>query len=137
MGPSRDSPVEAVIRQMRPRTLFTVRGGARFEVDSLAPDAVELLFGGSKTRTVIRWTCLEGIPAFLHEKGWVEIGATHSVTVKPGTLEAYLRTCLRRSTGGYVAALLAEADIIDVDPRKPAKIRLKRSTGHGVTRWIR
>ena len=90
MGPSRDSPVEAVIRQMRPRTLFTVPGGARFEVDNLAPDAVELLFGGSKTRTVIRWTCLEGIPAFLHEKGWVEIGATHSVTVKPGTLEAYL-----------------------------------------------
>ncbi len=96
MGPSRDSPVEAVIRQMRPRTLFTVPVGARFEVDNLAPDAVELLFGGSKTRTVIRWTCLEGIPAFLHEKGWVEIGATHSVTVKPGTLEAYLRTCLRR-----------------------------------------
>ena len=48
MGPSRDSPVEAVIRQMRPRTLFTVPGGARFEVDNLAPDAVELLFGGSK-----------------------------------------------------------------------------------------
>ena len=98
MGPSRDSPVEAVIRQMRPRTLFTDPGGARIEVDNLAPDAVELLFGGSKTRTVIRWTCLEGIPAFLHEKGWVEIGATHSVTVKPGTLEAYLRTCLRRCT---------------------------------------
>ena len=72
-----------------------------------------------------------------HEKGWVEIGATHSVTVKPGTLEAYLRTCLRRSTGGYVAALLAEADIIDIDPRKPVKIRLKRRTGHGATRKIR
>lgn len=118
-------PVEAAIRQLGPRTLFTVPDRARFEVANLAPDAVELLFGGRRTRTVIRWTCLEDIPAFLHEKGWVEIGATHSVTVKPGTLEAHLRTCLRRSTGGYVAALLAEAGLIDIDPRKPAKIRLR------------
>ena len=119
-------PVEAAVRKASPRTLLTVPGGARFEVESLSGDAVDLLFGKSRTRTVLRWGCLEGIPAFLDERDWVEIGATHSVTVKPGTLEAYLRSCLRRSTGGYVAALLAEADIVDVDRRKPARIRLKK-----------
>ena len=119
-------PVEAAVRKANPRTLLTVPGGARFEVERLSGDAVNLLFGKSRTRTVIRWACLEGIPAFLDERDWVEIGAAQSVTVNPGTLEAYLRTCLRRSTGGYVAALLAVAGIVDVDRRKPARIRLKK-----------
>ena len=118
--------VEATIRHVNPKTLFTVPARARFEVHNLSRVGVELLLGQSKTRALIRWTCLEGIPAFLNRKDWVEIGATHNATVKPGTLETYLRTCLRLSTGGYVAALLAEAEIVDVDPLPPAKDRLKK-----------
>ena len=118
--------VEAAIRHVDPKTLFTVPAGARFEVHNLPRGGVELLFGESKTRTFIRWACLEGIPAFLNTKDWVEIGAIHNVAVKPGTLEAYLRTCLPRSTGGYVAALLSAAEIVDVNPRRPAKVRLKK-----------
>ena len=118
--------VETAIRHVNPKTLFTVPAGARFEVHNRSRVGVELLFGKSKTRTLIQWTCLEGIPAFLNTKDWVEIGAIQNVTVKPETLEAYLRTCLPRSTGEYVAALLAATQIVDVDPRRPAKVRLKK-----------
>ena len=95
----RTRPVEAAVRKASPRTFLTVPGGAPFEVRNLSHDAVELLFGKSKTRTVIRWVCLEGIPAFLDDRDCVEIGAIQSATIKPGTLEAYPRTCLRLARG--------------------------------------
>ena len=118
--------VEVSIRRVGRGTFYTVPGRAPFEVDKFSEAGVQLLFGKRKTRTHLRWDCLEGIPDFLRNKNWVEIGARYDVTVEPQTLEAYLRSCLRRSTGGYVAALLAAADIVDVDPHAPAKVRLKK-----------
>ena len=118
--------VEVSIRQVGLGTFYTVPGGAPFDVDKFSKSGVQLLFGKRKTRTRLGWDCLEGIPDFLRKKDWVEIGARYDVTVKPRSLEAYLRSCLRRSTGGYVAALLAAADIVDVDPHAPARVRLKK-----------
>ena len=100
-----------------------------FEVAYVSNNEVVLLLGSSKSKTPIPSGCWNGIIAFLKGKGWVEIGAIHSVTGKPGTLEDYINNHkpVSRSTGNYVAAVLEYADIIEIDRRRPNKVRLKSS----------
>lgn len=118
---------DSVRQRLKPGAkLYSVPGRAQFEVKELSDDALVLLFGQKKTRTVIRWSYLEGVSSFLEGKAWVEIGAVHKVSGVAGTLDGYIKGCgLRRTTGGYVAAVLLDAGIVDVDPSRPARIRLK------------
>jgi hypothetical protein len=107
--------------------LGTVPKRAVFEVKALSAEALILLFGKKKARTPIPWDCLEGIPQFLSRKGWVEIRSVHITTGIPGSLDGYLKTNGGpiRTTGGYVAAVLEAAGIVDVNLRSPAMVRLK------------
>ena len=122
-------PVESAIRQRvhSGMMLRTVPMRAAFEIKELSPNALVLLFGQKKARTSIPWECLEGVPGFLNNNGWVKIGSVHITTGNPGTLDGYVKTNggPPRTTGGYVAAVLEAAEIVDVDLRRPAKIRLK------------
>jgi hypothetical protein len=61
---------------------------------------------------------------FLGGKGWVEIGSRYEVGGKVGTLDGYLKRCVKRATAGWVAALLEAAGLVEVVRSRPAKVRL-------------
>jgi hypothetical protein len=85
-------PVEAAIRSsVRPgEVLPTPTGTATFEVGQLEPEALSLLFGPKRTVTLLPWRCLEGIPDYLHGRGWMPVGANRDVNSNYG-LDGILR----------------------------------------------
>src|SRR5262245_32430593 len=80
--------------------LVTPTGSAPFSVGRLGPESLVLLLGQKRAWTPIRWSCLEGIPDFLRGRGWVRIGGAFDVHGEPGTLDQYLKGCLKRATAG-------------------------------------
>ncbi len=117
--------VEAAIRSsVRPReVLRTPTDTATFEVDQLAEEGLSLLFGSKKTRTLLTWRCLEGIPAYLRGRGWVLVGANRDVNSEYG-LDGYLKGWIKRQTANYVAVVLERAGIVELNRERPAQIRL-------------
>jgi hypothetical protein len=59
--------VETAIRSsVRPGEILpTPTGTVTFVVKQLDAEGLSLLFGPKKTRTLLTWRCLEGIPGFL------------------------------------------------------------------------
>ena len=123
--------VEANVRKfVEPGMMLgTVPRRASFEVLELAADDIVLLFGKKKTRTVISWSCLEKTMQFMAHRDWIEIRSVHDTTGVPGSLDGYIKSNggPKRTVGGYVAAILEAAGIVDVDTHSPAKIRLRES----------
>lgn len=102
--------------------LVTPIQGKKFKVESISPSGITLILG-KKWRTPIPADCWNGIPNYLFDKGWVEIGAIHGIS-KPGTLENYIDGFISRSAGNYVASILEHAGIVEIDRDLPSKIRL-------------
>jgi hypothetical protein len=121
-------PVEIAIRaRISPGIrLPTPTGRATFIVHELNPRGIVLLLGPKQARTPLSWDCLEGIPDVLRNRGWVRIGANRDVAGNPGTLDAYLKGCLKRQTADYVEVVLERADLVELDRDSPARIRLVR-----------
>ena len=119
-------PVEIAIRGAMHTgdQLVTPTRSASFSLGRLDANGVVLLIGAKEAWTPMRWACLEGVVAFLHGQGWVEIGGKHASDADPSTLDGYLRACLRRSTGSYVAAHLERAGVLEIDRGRPARVRL-------------
>ena len=117
--------VEAAIRSsVRPReVLRTPTDTATFEVDQLAAEGLSLLFGSKKTRTLLTWRCLEGIPAYLRGRGWVLVGANRDVNSEYG-LDGYLKGWIKRQTANYVAVVLERAGVVELNRDRPAQVRL-------------
>ena len=83
-----------------------------------------LLLGAKQAWTPLSWSCLEGVPEILRHRVWLRIGANRDVSGNPGTLDAYLKRCLKRQTADYVAVVLERAGLVDLDRNTPARIRL-------------
>src|SRR5690242_19099992 len=117
--------VEAAIRSsVRPgEVLPTPTGTAAFVVDQLDAEGLSLLFGPKKTRTLLSWRCLEGVPGYLRGRGWVLVGAHRDVNSDYG-LDGYLKGWIKRQTANYVAVVLERAGIVDLDRERPAQVRL-------------
>jgi hypothetical protein len=92
-------------------------------VDQLDAEGLSLLFGPQKTRTLLTWRCLEGIPGYLRGRGWVLVGANRD-TNSNYRLDGYLKRCIKRQTANYVAVVLERAGVLELDRERPAKIRL-------------
>ena len=60
---------------------------------------------------------------------WVEIRSVHDTTGVPGWLDGHLKSNggPRRTVGGYVAAVLEAARIVEVDSSRPARVRLSKT----------
>ena len=96
-----------------------------FEVERLDSRGISLLLGKDRTRSVIPWQCLEGIPPYVHQKGGrVEIGGQYKVGARPGTLDAYLKAWVNRATAGWVAVVLETAGVLEITSDRPAQVRL-------------
>ncbi|MFI7650640.1 hypothetical protein ACIBTZ_31880 [Micromonospora sp. NPDC049460] len=107
--------------------LPTPTGRATFGVGEVSPAGLVLLFGTKQTRTVFSWSCLEGIPGYLHGRGWVRVGANRDVHGSQSTLDGYLKTFVKRQAADYVAVVLERAGVVDLDRERPARVRLRRT----------
>jgi hypothetical protein len=92
-------------------------------VDQLAPEGLSLLFGHKKTRTLLTWRCLEGIPAYLRGRGWEPVAANRHANSDYG-LDGYLKGWIKRQTANYVAVVLERAGVVELNGERPAQIRL-------------
>jgi hypothetical protein len=119
--------VETAVRQhVHPGARFqTPTGRGTFVVDELRPDGLTLLLGPKRTSTLLRWGDLEGISAFLHERGEVCVGANRDLVGDPMTLDGYLKTCVKRQVANYVAVVLEHAGLVELDRDRPARIKLR------------
>lgn len=98
-----------------------------FKVRTIDGKGILLLLGKKETPTKISWECLEGIPAFLRSKGWVKIEMTFNTKGTPNTFDGYMKKHIRRATANYIAVVLEKANIVEIDRRRPLRIRLKPS----------
>ena len=85
--------------------LQTPTGRASFTVDAIDSDGVVLLFGPKKTATHFNWDCLEGVPKYLQERGWILVGANRILPGTSGTLDGYMKKHVPRQTANCVAAM--------------------------------
>ncbi len=119
--------VEAAIRSrlVQGQTLYTPTQRATFTVSEIDAEGVILLLGQGRTKTRLNWACLEGIPNYVDSNGGdIEIGGVHQTVGRPGTLDAYLKGCVKRTTAGWVAVLLETAGIARIIRDSPARIRM-------------
>lgn len=126
MGSRSPGPVERAIRSnlVSGTTLSTPAQGKPFTVSRIDDHGVVLLLGERQTATPLSWTCLEGVVRFLAGRGWVEIGSRYDVSSSPDTLDGYLKGCINRATAGWVAAVLEQAAVVEIDRSRPAAVRL-------------
>ena len=119
-------PVEAAIRaHVSPGSrLPTPTGRAAFVVHELNSTGMVLLLVQKRAWTFLSWDCTEGVPTFLRDRGWVRVGANRDVHGNPGTLDSYLKNCLKRQTADYVAVVLERAGVVELDRDTPARVRL-------------
>jgi len=120
-------PVERAVRKAISSgdKLHTPAQGAEFEVAKVGGNGLVLLLGKKQAWTPLSWECLEGIPGFLRRKGWVDIGSKFDTSADPMTLDGYLKTCIKRATAGWVAVVLEQSGVIEIDRGRPARVRLR------------
>ena len=122
-------PVEKAIRSSvhEGQVLHTPSRGAPFTVERIDAKGVVLLLGKGQWWTRISWTCLEGVvPYIRHHGGIVDIGGQHVTEGRPGTLDGYLKGCIKRTTAGWVAVLLKTAGVLEIVHQRPARVALAR-----------
>jgi len=107
------------------QTLCTAAQGSEFTVARLLPDHLVLLLGRTEAWTPLGWKCLEGVPDFLHGRDWVTIASRWDTSSDPGTLDGYLKCCIKRATAAYVAAVLNHAGVVEINRGRPAQARLR------------
>lgn len=126
-------PVERAVRSSveEGARLPTPAGRAEFVVDRLDSRGATLLFGPRRTPTFFSWACLEGIVDYLQGRNWTPVGANRDVRGNPNTLDWYLKQHVARQTANYVAVLLNRAGVLDLETKRPARVRLSsaRNTG--------
>lgn len=126
-------PVERAVRSSveEGARLPTTAGKAGFVVDRLDSRGVTLLFGPPAHADVLLLACLEGIVDYLQGRNWTPVGANRDVRGNPNTLDWYLKQHVARQTTNYVAVLLNRAGVLDLETKRPARVRLSsaRNTG--------
>ena len=93
-------------------------------MDRIDQRGVVLVLGKGGWHTRLSWECLEGIVPFLSARSWTIIGGRFETPGGPGTLDEYLKGCLKTSTAPWVAAMLAEAGIVEMSAESPVRLRL-------------
>ncbi len=103
--------------------LKTPTGRGTFEIAEITNDAVVLLFGNQRTPTPLSWSLLDAALEDIAGRGWVPIGASHSVHSALGSFEALLKPAVNRSCANYVAVLLERVGLLEIDRHLPARVR--------------
>jgi hypothetical protein len=108
--------------------LYTPSRKAQFTVKSVdSKNGVITFCVGSDKLIKVPKACWNSIPSFLKDKGWVQIVAIHDKLLH-GTFDEYLNSCLDKSHpswASYVVPVLDYVKIIEVDSKRPSKVKLK------------
>jgi len=100
----------------------TPSGRGEFRIKQIGREGIEVEVGKGGYPIHIPRECWNGLPEFLENKGWVRIGATHSIT-RDFTLDSYLkRFTSGTSAASYVATILEKAGLVKIDRSRPNKI---------------
>lgn len=118
-----EGPIRASI--VPGQLLWTRAQHAQFRVQDVRSDAIVLLLGVKEAVTTLPWRDLEAALDTLPRGQWVEVGAGYRLVGEPGTLDGALKQYVNRAVASYVAALLVEAQLADVDGGRPLRIKLK------------
>ncbi len=119
-------PVERAVRsRLAPGTrLHTPSQRAPFLVSQIESRGIVLDLA-MKHSTPVSWDCLENTVPFLRGRGWVRCAGRHSTESEPGSLDEYLKNNgPRRDVTNWVAAVLAEAGVAELQVGPPLMIRL-------------
>jgi hypothetical protein len=124
---SRIGAVESAVRRniTTGAVLSTPTGRGQFTVAELGIRGPVLLLGHQEARTLIPWVALEGVPEFLGADNWSVIGGVYDQAADPTTLDGYMKEFVNRATAGWVACLLEAARVVQIDRRRPAKVRMR------------
>ena len=99
-------------------------GRWRVQSRSYSSDGLVLLLGKKEAWTPLPWRALEEIPELLRGRGWIPIGSTYATEAVEGTLDGHLKKYLARATAGWVAVVLENAGVIEIDRSRPARVKL-------------
>lgn len=103
--------------------LMTPAQGKPFLVADMSSEALVLDLA-EKWRTPIPWSSIEGIVPFVSAHGSVLIAGQYDTEGTDGTLDGYLKAYVNRATAGWVAAVLEAAEVLEIDRRRPARVRV-------------
>ena len=101
--------------------------GAKFTVESITPNEMVFRVGEKKTRVAVHMDAIDDLVKefkFIPPGGWMKIGATTGQP-KSGTLAAVVRPHTQgASSASQFAAVLAKVNVAEINPSRPARIRL-------------
>jgi hypothetical protein len=109
--------------------LLTPVERVEFKIKSVTPDKLVFSVGAKPTLIPIPKAIWNDIPDFLGDHKWKKIGVCHGKAPK-GSLQEFIDQHSSRGTqhsadANYVASVLACLGIVDVDPKRPSKVRLR------------
>jgi hypothetical protein len=81
--------------------------------------------------TRLPWQALEEIPEFFRRRGWLRTTGTFDTESEEGTLSAHLKRYVKRETANWVAVVLEEAGVLELDRNRPVRARLRDDFDHG------
>lgn len=120
--------IRLAIREELPNdTTLKTSSGAEFLVESISPTQVVFRVGEKRNRVTLDLACIEDLVKefkFLPPGRWMRIGASRGKP-KPGTLDAAVQPHSRGgSATSYFAAVLQHIGVAEINPDRPARIRL-------------
>jgi hypothetical protein len=119
--------VESAVRAaVRPgEILWTPSGRGRFSIAEYTSDGLVLLLGEKQAWTPLPWRALEEVPDLLRGRRRVLIGSLYSTDSLPGSLDEHLKGFFPRATAGWVAVVLEQARVLEIDRSRPATVQLR------------
>ena len=105
--------------------LETPGRGKPFEVQRLHGRGIVLLLGEGRWETSIPWEALEGVVDLLRGRGWVRTTGSFAPEPDTETLSGFLKQHVNRETANWVAVVLEEAGVLEIDRSRPLRARLR------------
>ncbi len=122
-----DTIRQAIRSKLKNGTSLKTASGAKFIVESVSPTEMVFRVGEKKTRVAVHVNAIDDLVKefrFIPSGGWLKIGAT-TAEPKPGTLGAIVRPHTHgASSASQFAAVLAHVKVAEINPNRPARIRL-------------
>jgi hypothetical protein len=120
-------PVEKAVRAhlREGQELETPGQGKPFWVHRLDGGGLVLLLGKGRWETRVPWEALEGVADLLRGQGWVRTTGSFAPEDDTTTLSGYLKQYVYRETANWVAVVLTEAGVLELDRTRPVRARLR------------
>lgn len=119
-------PVERAVRKSVSSgdVLRTPGQGKPFTVDRVDGQGLVLLLGQGRWETPVPWDALEGTPGIFRGRGWLRTTGSFSRNDDSTTLDGYLKQYVSRETANWVAVVLEQAGVLELDRTRPVRARL-------------